>query len=261
MAALFYAIPASRVLDGLPAENPIFAVRYAPGDDVAATISQVGARAVSLGFAAEIAQAFSVTGGLALLAPLVALPAFAAAAANALADPVSLQASLIGHYYWPIAPWLFWASIKGARKLEHLSRRGAAVFGVALIAFTISQSPLWTSKNDGLTLDQAMSIRRQLAVVPDGAPVAATTNLIPHINHRARVYSIGINEPQVAPTFVVLSEAGNTWPLQRELVLARIHCFRQARGFDQVLGAGIWVFRSDGRQPMPRCHTDSGTPR
>ena len=110
-AALGFAIPFWRGLYQLDSANPFLEGRYGGLADAAA-------RLVSMETLGRIVTVMSATGFACLLAPLWAAIALPGMLVNLAAAPGALQAALLGHYLWPILPWLFAAAAIGVGRLD-----------------------------------------------------------------------------------------------------------------------------------------------
>jgi uncharacterized membrane protein len=98
--ALGIAIPFWRGLYGLDSANPFLEGRYGGLADAAG-------RLVSFEALSRIVTVLSATGFACLLAPAWTAIALPGILVNLAAAPDTLQAGLLGHYLWPILPWLF----------------------------------------------------------------------------------------------------------------------------------------------------------
>lgn len=241
-------VPASRRHDGLASENLLWADRFASSPAATAR------RAVSSHAVGELVQLASTTGFAAFAAPqwwLVALPG---SLANIVANPEKQQSGLTGHYAWPILPWLFVAAAAGAQWMESRNRRATGIFAMALIAWIAIDSPLWRWRGYEVTASEASRLRTALLVIPDSASLTATPNLVPQVPHRVDIRTIGINETLDATEYVVLSAAGDSWPLSEEAVAARIACFDADSGFERIGSGDPAIFHRIGvTRPMAVC--------
>ena len=79
---------------------------------------------------------------LCLVAPRYLLVAIPGILLNLAATRESLQAGLVGHYLWPILPWVFLASIDGVKRVRQYAPRAATVWLAGLVALTVLDSPL-----------------------------------------------------------------------------------------------------------------------
>jgi uncharacterized membrane protein len=132
------------------------------------------------------------TGGLALLAPLWLLLALPTAAHNAL-SAYEPQHLLSYHYHQLTMTALFIAAALGVHRLQGARRgmRVAAGVGVAGAAVLAVAAGSWAHAHwtEGIRLPRQPT-DAALALVPPDAPVAASTHLLPHLTHRAEVYTL-----------------------------------------------------------------------
>lgn len=132
------------------------------------------------------------TGGLALLAPVWMLLALPAVAHNAL-SAYEPQHLLSYHYHQQTMTALFVAAALGVQRLQTAGTRlrlvsaaGVALAAGLALAFGSWAHAHWT---EGVRLPRDET-RALLAHVPNDAPVAASTHLLPHLSHRAEVYAL-----------------------------------------------------------------------
>jgi uncharacterized membrane protein len=158
-----------------------------------------------------------LAGGLvALLAPLQLAAALPLVAINALSS-FDWMRSGGGHYSALLAPLLLWAGMHGVRRLKTLAGNTGAVLGsgIALAAALTAQAWIGVSPlRPGFTWPQADAraarVLPDLAAIPPGAPVSATSALYPHLSARSEAYwfpSTG------GANWLALDIAGNTHPL------------------------------------------------
>jgi len=209
------------------------------------------------------------TGGLALLAPRMLLPALPALASNLL-SAYSYQHDL--HFQYQLVPAAVFAvaSAYGAgvlqRRVSRTRRRAAAailVGGAVLTALAFSPAVDALRRHADHRDDEAK--RRALALIPPNASVAAAPNLAPHLTHRRAVYQLP--EPFFTrPTngeywsdaelarrarrvaYVAYDLEGlDPWPLHQVRQLPRMLL---GQGFVEIFRAGdVRVFRR--RMPAP----------
>jgi len=55
------------------------------------------------------------------------------------------QSGLIGHYAWPILPWIFLAAVFGARRIAAWKPRLVPALAALLVLWTVTDSPLWAA--------------------------------------------------------------------------------------------------------------------
>ena len=140
VGALFVAIPASRHAEGLSTENPLLGGRYGSADGHVPW-GVLAARLVGWTSAEHAAQLMATTGGLSILGPLWLVPAAPGLIVNFAAEPESMQASLTGHYAWPVLPWLFIAAAAGIVSIARRSRRLSIAWLSVLVVVTVADNP------------------------------------------------------------------------------------------------------------------------
>ena len=242
--AVAVAIPASRTHDGLSTTNPFLATRYADagGKDAAQAVSE---RLLSW---RPLVKLFNVVASVALLCLLapeyfaVALPGILL---NLSAGRQYHQSALLGHYLWPILPWLFFASIEGARRLIGRFPKAGMPVAVLLFAVAFGDTPLWLelAHRPWQGLAAAGEVRRQLALVPRDSVLLAQPNLIPHLPHRFGVVALGKEVPGPEPQLVLLCGVGNLWPLDAPAVKRRVDEYRADPRFELMVDGPTFVFR------------------
>ena len=208
--AVGVAIPGARQASGLPAANPFIEARY--GESPGA----VGERLASARTVSKLAGLLAATAMLCLVAPRYLLVAIPGILLNLAATRESLQAGLVGHYLWPILPWVFLASIDGVKRVRQYAPRAATVWLAALVALTVLDSPLSVrSLNSKVQdLDASRMVRRELARIPSDWDVLAQPQLIPHLAKRTGMQALGREVPSEAGArTVLLCAIGDQWPL------------------------------------------------
>jgi uncharacterized membrane protein len=132
------------------------------------------------------------TAGLPFLAPLWMLLALPSAAHNAL-SAYEPQHLLSYHYHQLTMTGLFIAAACGVHRLQSAGRRlrvaaGVGVAGAAVLAVAAGNwaHAHWT---EGIRLPREQT-RAALALIPDNAPVAASTHLLPQLSQRVEVYTL-----------------------------------------------------------------------
>jgi hypothetical protein len=241
VVALTVAIPAARSADGLAGWNPFVADRYGPADG-----TSVPGRLLSGQSAARVVSLTSGVGFLCWTAPQWLAVAAPGILLNLAARGDSLQAGLIGHYVWPILPWIYAAAAAGAgRILSRFGRRAAWLLGAGLVLLTAVDTPFrrpvrWPTDEPAA----AARIREQLRTIPDNASVAAMPNLIPHLPHRRHLEAIGRRLPSgTPPDYVALSVTGDLWPLDDAGVRAEIAALRGNQEYGEILSGPLYLFR------------------
>jgi uncharacterized membrane protein len=109
--ALGIAVPFWRGLYSLDSANPFLEGRYGGVADAAGRLGAFDSLS-------RLITVMSATGFACLLAPAWAAIALPGMLVNLAAAPGTLQAGLLGHYLWPILPWLFVAAAIGVGRFE-----------------------------------------------------------------------------------------------------------------------------------------------
>ena len=94
-----------------------------------------------------------------------------------------------------------------------------------------------------MTAEDAARIEEALAVIPAGASLTATGNLVPHVPHRDCIHTFGVNEPLEASEYIALSASGNPWPLAGDQVVARIAYLSDDARFERIGSGNPAIFR------------------
>lgn len=237
------AIPYSRTIDGLPAANHFLTARYGSADGNV-HISVLIARVFSLRSAAAALGALGAFGLLSLGAPQWLLVIGPGLIMNLAAKPDTLQATLAGHYYWPILPWVAVAALIGFQRLRLVAPRFAVAWCVLLGIATMATSPMLRSWEQFSVDPAARQTREQL---PDttGLVVAAQPNLVPHLRHDNAIGTLGreFSPPGLYDLFL-LTEVGDTWPFSRVEVSRLVEGYRRDRSLVCTASAGpLFIFR------------------
>jgi uncharacterized membrane protein len=245
--AFAVAIPHARAADLLPSANPFAAGRFGLTGNIAADLSTLTGRLLSFECAARAVTVISATAGLCLLSPRWFAIAVPGLLANLAAVPGSLQAGPVGHYLFPILPWLFVAAVMGAERLATRLPRWApaAVALVALIEMPLPRALLrapWVQPPEAArALDQLAEVA---PLVLSGAVVAAQPNLVPHLPRTRVVHGLGVSsEGQPKGDLVLLTWTGDLWPFEREDIDRQVAALRANPGYAEVASGPVWVFR------------------
>jgi len=245
--AVGLAIPEVRRADRLDPKNPFVAARYAePGSE----------RPTAFGLISRVASPqsgrtlFSLTGSVAFscwAAPAGLLPAVPGVLASLAARPGTQQATLQGHYLWPVLPWLYLAAVAGASRVVRRWPAAGRALPWVLVAVTLADSPLWrqAAERPWRDLATAATVRAELLQVPADAAVLAQPALIPHLPRRTRILALG-REIAVSwrPEYVLLTEVGSLWPLGREGLAEALARWRADPGYRQVSDGPLYLFVS-----------------
>lgn len=221
--ALGIAIPFWRGLYGLDSANPFLEGRYGGLADAAG-------RLVSLEALSRIVTVFSATGFACLLAPAWTAIAMPGMLVNLAAAPGTLQAGLLGHYLWPILPWLFVAAAIGAGRLAGRASLSGSPFtrwlpvAILLIALIDLPLPRAIARTSWRQPDAAREVLNELLAIPSDASVLAQPNLIPHLPRRFEMHSLGVyTAGQPEGDYVLLTNTGDLWPFDPAGVQRRVN--------------------------------------
>jgi uncharacterized membrane protein len=240
--ALGWAIPASRARDGLDTVNPFVASRFASSDG-ALDARALASRVVSRHSLATLGDLAAGTGLLPLAAPIWLLPAVPGLVLGFAAKPGTMQAAVIGHYAWPVLPWLFLSAAVGLARLQRRSRRLAVFWSLLLLAGTLVDSPTVRGIPATRIDPDARTVRRQLAALPSvNGIVVAQPDLIPHLAHRLTIFSAGGVAPAQPPALVLLTPVGDLWPFDRDQVLAMIDRYSRDPAYEEIASGPLYAF-------------------
>ena len=157
-----------------------------------------------------------------------------------------MQASLTGHYVWPVLPWLFIAASAGIVRLARWSRRASLTWVVVLAAVVLADNPALQRLRTTRVTPEARAVRQALASVPmtTGAVVVAQANLIPHLPYSPQMFAAGDAgvQPPGRPTYVVLTEVGSHWPMTRDQVQAEIERYKRDPTYVLVASGPVHIF-------------------
>ena len=199
------------------------------------------------------------SGGLALLAPVMLLPAAPAVSANLL-SAYSYQHELQFHYHLIPAAVFAIASAHGAGALQ--GRRAGLVRAVtaALVTAMLAVAALGPASRElrSSAAPDQRARERALALIPADAPTAAAPHLVPHLAHREHIYQLpepffprpsngeSWTEQELSRRagrveWVVYELAGlDPWPRRQTRQLPQM---LRSRGFSEIYrAAGVRVF-------------------
>jgi uncharacterized membrane protein len=251
--ALGVAIPFWRELYGLDAANPFLEGRYGGLADA------IG-RIVSFETLSRVFTVGSATGFACLLAPAWAAIALPGVLINRAAAPQTLQAALLGHYLWPILPWIFAAAAIGTGRLASKatrseSHKGRAIlsgpplrwlaFAIAIVALIDLPLPRAIARAAWRQPAEARAVLQQLESVPRDVSVLAQPNLIPHLPRRRVMHSLGVytaGQPDDA-SLVLLSREGDLWPFTAADIDRLVAHYSEDPRFERVGEGPLIVFR------------------
>jgi uncharacterized membrane protein len=137
---------------------------------------------------------------------------------NLAAKDEALQSGLIGHYLWPILPFLFLAAIDGATHAERRWPRAVRAWAVLLMLVVIADSPIVKPSFLASRLrdyNAARAIREAVAAIPRHDTVLSQPQLVPHIPKRSDITTVaaGFSPASARADWIVLSPIGDQWPL------------------------------------------------
>lgn len=213
LIAVRVMIPAERAIDGLTADYAFVTERYGE-----APIAESLGRLFRFESLRRILSLTLMTGWICWLSPRWLIVLVPGVLLNLAARDDALQSGLIGHYLWPVVPFLFLAAVDGAALLARHRPRALRVWAALMIIGIAVESPVlrpWRFLDASRTHERAAAVRAQLAAIPAGTSVWAQPQLIPHIPKRVEMQAIGAQEIGRAATtqVVVLSPLGDQWPL------------------------------------------------
>lgn len=238
-------IPMSRAHDGLTAGSSLIVSRFASDEGAFDAVALV-ARTISVDGLSRLVTLLVPTGFLAVVGwewLAVALPGVII---NMAAQPGTQQASLIGHYFWPVLPWLFMASAVGALRLQRRSLRVARVWAAVLMCAALLDNPALRRWGTNRVDPAATTVLRQLDAISYGSGdvVLAQTSVIPHLDHSNNVFAVGGEKvPPRRPDLVLVTKVGNPWPLDQGDVDAVIRAYAANTTYQQISSGPLYVFR------------------
>jgi uncharacterized membrane protein len=242
VVSLFVVIPYWRGLYELSAANPFFEGRYAP-DQGGPLVRTLVDRLLSFKSLSELFTVASSTAFLCLLSPswmAVALPGIPI---NLAAVPGTGQAGLNGHYLWPILPWLFLAAVFGAKRIAPAASRWLPV-AVVVIALVDMPLPRSIARAPWRMPPDAALVRSQLHALALSGTIVAQPNLIPHLPRHMQVHGFGVySAGQPRGEYVLLTTAGDRWPLDIQGVAREVSRFQADARYEQIASGPLFVFR------------------
>jgi len=213
VVAVRVIIPAERALDGLPFDYAFVTERYGE-----APVAESIGRLFRFEALRRVLSLTLMTGWICWLAPRWLIVLVPGLLLNLAAKDDALQSGLVGHYLWPVVPFLFLAAIDGAALLARHRPRALRVWATLLLIGIAVESPVlrpWRFRDAWRVHDRAAAVRTALAAIPPEASVLAQPQLVPHIAKRAAMGALGaqqLGQPATAQV-VVLSRLGDQWPL------------------------------------------------
>jgi uncharacterized membrane protein len=241
LIVLTILIPASRRQDGLPAANPFVAASLGSPEAVHQSLERFSARR-----AVETLGVVTASAGLLCwLAPELLLIAVPGLLATLAFNPHSAGGGLVGHYLFPVLPWVFAAAALGAARLYRARPRVLTAVSLVLLLATVGDSPLWRRMSSVSEEDRARAalIRSALQRVPADAAVLAMPNLVPHLAHRDQISTLGGPPAREPAAWVVISATGDLWPLDSDKVRKEIETYASDKRFETVMSGPLYAFR------------------
>jgi uncharacterized membrane protein len=242
VVAIVVVIPAARRHDGLPPASPFVETAFA-SDEAAdrglnrvaslRTLEQVAMLTASAGFLCWLAPAWTGVGVLGLVA-------------THLANPHTSSVGMTGHYLFPVLPWIFFAAGEGAARLHRARPNVLRVVSAVLLVATVADSPLWRSIGRQAESEpgETTEIRAALRALPEDAPMLAMPNLVPHLAHREKLWTIGSSFPERGEaSHVALSLVGDLWPLDATKVRQEIERYAADPQFITLQKGPLFVFQ------------------
>jgi uncharacterized membrane protein len=241
--AVGFAIPSWRELYSLDRTNPFLEGRYAG-------IASAVTHALSFESLARIVTVLSATGLTALLAPAWAAIVLPGVLVNLAAAEGTLQTALLGHYLWPILPWLFVAAAIGIGRIGRGATLSASPVmrwlpvAIVLVALIDLPLPRAITRTSWQPPADAQEVLRQLRLVPHDASVLAQPNLIPHLPRRREMHSLGVyTAGQPEAEYVLLTTVGDLWPFDAAEVAGRAASYARDPRFEQLADGPLIAFR------------------
>jgi hypothetical protein len=169
---------------------------------------------------------------------------------NLAAAPGSLQAALLGHYLWPILPWLFAAAAIGIGRLQSRATLAGSPFirwlplAIVIVALIDLPLPRAIARAPWRQPDEAREVLRQLQIVPPDASVLAQPNLIPHLPRRLDMHSLGVyTAGQPGGEYVLVTTVGDLWPFDSDEIAKRVAAYAADARFEPISGGPLFAFR------------------
>jgi hypothetical protein len=148
------------------------------------------------------------------------------------------------------------AGALGAGRLARWSPRAVRSVAAVVALVTVVDSPLWLSlaRQPWRGLDQGSAVREQLSAFdPRDGNVIAQPNLIPHMTHLNRVQAVGRElQPGAKPDYVLLSDAGDLWPLGPDGVTERVRLLRSHPDYRLTSTPPLYIFERSSVRRLDR---------
>jgi uncharacterized membrane protein len=244
LVSMTIAIPQWRAAYSMAGANHFLEERYA-----VAGVADAGLlidRLISWNSLDRIVAFSGSTAFLCFLSPLWAGIAVPGMVLNLVAIPSSAQAGLIGHFGWPILPWLFAAAVFGAQRVERSAGRWRPwvpwlIVAIALVDFPLPRvlaSMPWRAD------PAAAKALEQLKVVPASASVMAQPNLVAHLPRRMNIHVLEPSTTRYAESdYVVITTVGDLWPFGRDGIERRLAALAEDRDYEVVTNGPLFLFR------------------
>ena len=211
--AVNVVIPWSRTVDGVPPAYTFIVDRY--GD---APIGDSLQRLFRFDLARRLLSLTLIVGWICWLRPKWLLVAAPAVLVTVAAKDETLQSGLVGHYLFPILPFVFLAALDGAAYLQAKSPKLLRAWAIVLLIGVVADNPIFAPaylRSRLRDLQATSEVRTVLADIPRDARVLAQPQLIPHIRKRPGIECLNgeWREPEATADVVVVSTLGDQWPL------------------------------------------------
>jgi len=142
-----------------------------------------------------IVYSFASWGFIPLLSPLTLLPILGDFATYfVLGSELSAAQGIFGHYRVLIAPLLAWSTIEAITRFKKLDTKWIAlvlIFSTIFIQYWLhlplsylTKKWFWTKPSGVRNINE---IKKQ---IPDDASIVAQNNIVPHISHRDKIYTL-----------------------------------------------------------------------
>jgi uncharacterized membrane protein len=213
LIAVRIMIPWARAADGLPPDYAFVTERYGDRPLTGAIERLLRWESVSRVFTLT-----AMTGFMCWLRPRWLFVIAPGVLLNLAAKDEALQSGLVGHYLWPILPFLFLAAIDGATDAERRWPRTVRAWAIVLVLVVIADSPivkpafLMTRLHD---YGAAHAVRVRLRALAPDESVLIQPQLVPHIEKRQALATLpsGFSPADATANWIVLSPIGDQWPL------------------------------------------------
>jgi uncharacterized membrane protein len=211
--AVGIVIPWSRTIDGLAATYTFVADRYGE-----APFRESVQRLFRLESARRLLSLTLMVGWICWIRPRWLTVAAPGALISLAAKDNTLQSAIVGHYLFPILPFVFLAALDGAAFLQCRSPALLRVWAALLLLGLAVDNPIVVPgylRSRLRDAHVAAEVRKVLARIPSDASVVAQPQLVPHIKKRTAIACLDRRwfDLVAQADVVVLSALGDQWPL------------------------------------------------